>query len=112
MLSPIIEVQSGACDEVRHRSGDKDLAGLSQRLYPRGDIDPEPGDVIPAPLDLSGVHSRPKHDAQRLGTIDEGLGAPNGAGRAIERCEDAISGRLYHPTPVPSPHARPTNHVC
>src|SRR5262249_29843001 len=57
--------------------------------------------VLAPKFDLPGVESGADLDAQRLHSGDDGLRAPDGAGRAVEGCQDAVAGVLHEPSTVP-----------
>jgi len=59
----------------------------------------QPGDVLTAYLDLSGVDARANGEVERLDCLSDRHGALDGATWAVERGDKAVSGRVHHASP-------------
>ena len=92
--APRDEVDAGTADELPHRRGDEDLAGIRQREQARRDRDAETRDIVAACFDLARVHARADADpefAESLACRERGA---QRAGRRLEHGQRAVAGRL------------------
>src|SRR6185312_6241675 len=90
----VYEADSGTDDQVLHGPRGEKLVGSREVADASCDDDAEAGDVVSAQLHLSGVEPGPDIEAQRLGPRSDLLCACDGAGRAIERGQQSVTGRL------------------
>src|SRR5262245_7729455 len=98
VLAALAERDAGARDEILDRAGDQDFVGTRQRTDASGDVNRETGEIVAADLALSRVQARSHIDPEGLGGFGDGLGAMNGARRAVEAGQKTIPGRLDLPT--------------
>ena len=78
----------------RHGRGREDLAGIAESADPGADVDGHPTDVGADHLDLTGVEAGAEPDAEVVDALAELGCAADGAGRAVERGEEAVPGAL------------------
>src|SRR5262245_10989401 len=83
VLDALAERDAGARDEILDRAGDQDFVGTRQGTDASGDVDGETGEIVAADFALSRVQARSHIDPEGLGGFDDGLGAMNGARRAV-----------------------------
>ena len=94
MLSPILELDAGARDEVcdgpRHeylrRAGDRGDAGT--------EMDCDSADVLAAQFDLSGVNPGADFDPEGSDSVPDCAGAIDRAGGPVEGGQRAVAGCL------------------
>ena len=55
MLSLVDELDAGSADELLHRAGDQDLAGVGKGTDPRGDVHGQPGEIAASDFALARV---------------------------------------------------------
>src|SRR5215467_4112522 len=94
VLAALAERDAGARDEILDRAGDQDFVGTRQGTDASGDVDGETGEIVAADFALSRVQARSHIDPEGLGGFGDGLGAMNGARRAVEAGQKTIPGRL------------------
>src|SRR5262245_43083866 len=94
VLAALVEPDAGARDEILDRAGDQDFVGTRQGTDASGDVDGETGEIVGADFALSRVQARSHIDPEGLGGFVDGLGAMNGARRAVEAGQKTIPGRL------------------
>src|SRR5262249_7686244 len=83
VLAALAERDAGAHDEILDRAGDQDFVGTRQGTDTSGDVDGETGEIVAADFALSRVQARSHIDPEGLGGFGDGLGAMNGARRAV-----------------------------
>src|SRR5215468_4224550 len=94
VLAALAERDAGPRDEILDRAGDQDFVGTRQGTDASGDVDGETGEIVAADFALSRVQARSHIDPDGLGCFGDGLGAMNGARRAVEAGQKTIPGRL------------------
>jgi hypothetical protein len=99
VLTPVVEPDPGACDEIGDGAGDDDFAGSSFRLHPAGQVDGDPSDVIAASFDFARVYAGAQLQTETARLVSQNAGASDGSCRAVEGGEHPVSGRLDHPAP-------------
>src|ERR687887_2582337 len=97
VLSALFEREPGSGDEVLDRSGHPHLAPAGERLYPRGDVDGDPGHVVPSGLDLAHVDPRADLDAELAHRVDDPERGADRLRRALEHGEEPVAGTLHGP---------------
>jgi len=86
---------------MAHGAGNQDLACVGETGDPCAGVHCDPGRLVADDLALSRMHTRANRKIQLGKRAANRFGATNGAGRSIERGEEAIAGRVYLPTLMP-----------
>lgn len=94
VLAAVGEGQLAADHEVAHRARDEDLTCIGEAPDAGGEVDTEPRDVIAAALDLAAVEARTDVKLEPVCVGDDLLCAAHTLGRACERGEHTVTGRL------------------
>jgi hypothetical protein len=82
-------------NEILDRARDENLTRVGPSGDPRTDVHGDAGDPVVSELDLAGVEPRPDLEIQRSHRRNNRLSAADGPSRAVERCEEAIAGRIH-----------------
>ena len=94
-MRPVVEkVKAGTRDEVLYRARHEDLAGRRLRHHARASMDGDAGKLVVNALALSGVKADAGLDTEASHRVADTLGAADGASRAVEAREEAVSGRV------------------
>src|SRR4029450_10928400 len=91
VLTPILEGDPRAGDEVLHRARDDHLARSGERGNTGTRADDDAGDLSLVQLALAGVHACAKLETECPDATDDLLGAPDGAGGPVEGGEEPVA---------------------
>jgi hypothetical protein len=98
---PVGEGEPGPGDQVLDRPRADDLARPGLAEDAGGDMDRDPADVVAQQLALAGVQAHPDLQLQVPQPGPDGVGRPDGPGRAVEGVQEPVPGCLDLPAPEP-----------
>ena len=87
-------MHDAARDELLRRGGDENLAGLRHCHGARGHVDGDASQAVIRDLGFARVQPGAQRDADRGGTLDNGLRALDRPCQAVEGREEAVAGSL------------------
>src|SRR4029078_4470387 len=90
----IAESKARAGDEVPDRARHENLSGLGLARHPRTAVHGDPTDLPVHHLALPRVQPGAYLEPELAHGLGDGAGAPNGTGRAVEPCEEAVPGHV------------------
>jgi hypothetical protein len=94
MRSAWFESKARARHEIAHRLRDEDFARSGKPTDARADMDRDSRKIVADDLAFPSVQAAPDLEPERVHRVPDGTGTANGAGRSVERCEEAIAGGL------------------
>src|SRR5438128_4265522 len=100
MESGVFKGEPGAVEEIHDRCGDEDFVGPRDGHDPGCRVDGDASDVITDHLDLSSVHAGSNRQAEVMGRVPDGGGAPNCAFGPVELGEYTVTRGLDQSSPM------------
>ena len=100
VVSAIAKADAGTGDEISHGTRDPDGRWFGQRGDAGGDVHRDTGDVVASKLDLAGMDAASHFDAELVRGVADRTCAFDGAGRPVERRDEAVAGGVYFPAPI------------
>ena len=94
MLASVVEGEVRSRDQVLDSRGDENLPWSRLRGHPRAGVDCDARELVPDHLALAGVQPGPYFETQLPHPVPDRRGAADGADRAVEGGEEAVSCRI------------------
>src|SRR5665647_2340389 len=94
MNAAVLEVESGAGDQILKHARRQNLTWAGQLGYSRGNMNGDSPDVIRQYFDLAGMQSGPNLQTKVAHSIADSFRTTHAAGRAVKRGQKPISKSL------------------
>ena len=94
MLSPLLEGESRAGDQILDRAGDEHLSGRGERRDAGARDDGDSGELLADELALPRVNAGTHVEAELRSVLDDPARAGDCSSRTVESAEEPVSGRI------------------
>jgi len=90
VLATVLELETGAGDEIARRRAHEYLASARERHHPSADVDGDPAWLVTgATLDLAGVHACAHCEVEVVQRITDPEPTPDRARWSVEKSQEA-----------------------
>ena len=104
VLARVFKGEARAGDKIPDRARHKHLRRLGQCSDARTHVHRDPANLPVDGLDFPGVNSGSNLQIKGSHCLGDGLGAPHRAGRAVEHCEETVTGGIHFSASVTTEH--------